>query len=412
MQIARSRIASVALALSTLWLAAPALLPPIGNVLVVDDDGSAPFTTIQSAVDAAIDGDVVLVRPGNYSGFSITDESLVVVGDLGAAILVHGPVHVVDIAASRSVVLANLSVTGAQSFDLELAVGLMLRNDAGSVRVESCTLVGWAGMWARGCADVSVVGCYLRGAFGILAAESSVVTVYGSVVRGADSGPTLCFNQVGRPGGDGGDVRDSFLFGGNSSFLGGRGGDIEGGAYLGCPIAGSGGAGIRAADAVVHLFDTATVGGQPGDGIYPGCGDCVLNGYVGADRAGAMFSDLVGHARTSSIPTPQFGGTTTTITLRGIPGDQAFVLISGRTSTAEFVPTWHGMLLVPRPRLNGDTRILVGGTIPASGQLGVPYALPPVPPGAPARTLFLQGLFRDPTGEFFLSGARSLTVLP
>ncbi|MFT4593895.1 MAG: putative outer membrane repeat protein [Phycisphaerales bacterium] len=38
------------------------------DTLTVDDDGTADFTTIQAAVDAAIDGDTIVVYPGTYSG--------------------------------------------------------------------------------------------------------------------------------------------------------------------------------------------------------------------------------------------------------------------------------------------------------------------------------------------------------
>lgn len=36
------------------------------NVLYVDDDGPAPYSTIQSAINASVDGDTVVVMPGTY----------------------------------------------------------------------------------------------------------------------------------------------------------------------------------------------------------------------------------------------------------------------------------------------------------------------------------------------------------
>ena len=38
------------------------------RVICVDDDGVADFSTIQEAIDAAVDGDAVLVAPGTYTG--------------------------------------------------------------------------------------------------------------------------------------------------------------------------------------------------------------------------------------------------------------------------------------------------------------------------------------------------------
>ena len=41
-------------------------VPCAGEVLTVDDDGQADFTTIQEAIDASWHGDTVIVRPGTY----------------------------------------------------------------------------------------------------------------------------------------------------------------------------------------------------------------------------------------------------------------------------------------------------------------------------------------------------------
>jgi pectin methylesterase-like acyl-CoA thioesterase len=57
------RILSLALIVMAIWAGvAPARL----SVLIVDDDGPADFSTIQSAVDAAQPGDTVLIQSGTY----------------------------------------------------------------------------------------------------------------------------------------------------------------------------------------------------------------------------------------------------------------------------------------------------------------------------------------------------------
>ncbi len=415
---------SAALAFFAFTAAAPTSPQLGGNVLVVDDDGPAPFVSIQAAVNAAQEGDVVLVRPGNYTGFVALNKSLIVVGDLGAAIVVQGTVRVVDLAASKFVVLANLLVTGTNFVPIEQSAGLDLANNAGSVRVEACTLTGGngvgRGVHARACDDVALVGCELRGGTssgtqsvcdGLDVAEASIVTVYGCVIQGGAGTAISCTQQVGHDGADGGDVRNAFLFGANSTFEGGRGGDAERGFIFGCPMSGNGGDGIHAVNAAVHLFDSATVAGSGGQGIQ-GCGSCAYSGYVGAARSGGSFSDLVGSSRLLYLSTPATSGSTTTAALHGTPGDYVSLLVSETPAPSEFIPGWHGMLLVPRPRAGLGTRVLPAGTIPASGDINMPLALPTIAPGAPARTLFVQALFRDTQGNVFLSGARSLTVLP
>jgi hypothetical protein len=429
MQIGRSRITSVAVALSALVFAAPALSPSPGNVLVVDDDGSAPFATIQTAVDAAQDGDVVLVRSGTYARVEIRGKALVVVGDLGAAVQVQGGIRVVDLAANETVVLAHLRSTGATSSGWEFSPGLDLSNDAGSVRVEACVVAGAEsgsahGVRARACADVALIGCDVRGGAasglnqrigsdGIAASQSSVVTAHGCVVRGGNGQPGSCALGIGHDGGDGGDVNGAFLFSSGSSFTGGSGGNMGYGSSFSCPGAGWGGDGLLAHGATVRLLDSVATGGLPGLCNGSSCGfSCCDNGYFGSDRSGGTFSDLVGDARSVSTTSPGHAGATTTITLGGAPGDQVTLLIANATAPAEFVPGWNGMLLVPRPRIGGATRVVQAGAIPASGVLGVGFVLPaPAQPGI-ARTFFVQALFRDPLGRLYLSGARSLTVLP
>lgn len=58
----------------------------VGTVLVVDDDGGADYTSIQAAVDAATDGDTVLVRPGTYREQVTVETNVTVVAPEGATL--------------------------------------------------------------------------------------------------------------------------------------------------------------------------------------------------------------------------------------------------------------------------------------------------------------------------------------
>lgn len=144
------RLPPVVLAVLPLLAAAPS-----ADVLVVDQAGGAgaDFTAIQPAVDAAVDGDVIVVRAGSYQNLSITGKSLAVVGEGQPSFFGfsnQGGTHfneVLDLPAGSSVVLAGLVFTG---------VGLSVRNDAGSIWVEDCSLGGFAFVQS---ANASFVRC-------------------------------------------------------------------------------------------------------------------------------------------------------------------------------------------------------------------------------------------------------------
>jgi len=126
------------------WL--PLLLVNVASaqqLWTVDDNAPANFTTIQSAVDAAADGDAILVQPGTYSGFQIAGKSVAVIGDPTLMPTVTSAIAVMQTASGQVVVLARLhqiapATTGTAS-------GLELSACAGPVRIEDCLFRGQNG---------------------------------------------------------------------------------------------------------------------------------------------------------------------------------------------------------------------------------------------------------------------------
>ena len=77
-----------------------------GNVMVVSDDGSGDFITIQEAVDASHVGDLVQIRSGSYLERVVVDKSLTIVGDgPGSIISANGVPLLPGSLASDSAVL-------------------------------------------------------------------------------------------------------------------------------------------------------------------------------------------------------------------------------------------------------------------------------------------------------------------
>src|SRR4029079_14536421 len=84
----------------------------------------------------------ILVKSGNYTGFSISDKTLSVVADNGANVVVQGQVRVDGLASSRSVLLSGLRIVPSASS------AFAAQNDLGGVRVHGCWIAG-----ANGSAD-------------------------------------------------------------------------------------------------------------------------------------------------------------------------------------------------------------------------------------------------------------------
>src|SRR4030095_10130842 len=138
------------------------------NVLVVaPTSGPGVFSTqIQPAVDAAANGDLILVKTGNYLGFAIDGKSLVVIADLGASVNVMGNVAVSNLSSNQRVQVARVGVSSSGA-----AGGFLFDNDAGPVWVEGCTSAPAVGSNVNGldsavvlqCASVAFLRCTLKG---------------------------------------------------------------------------------------------------------------------------------------------------------------------------------------------------------------------------------------------------------
>ena len=399
-------------------LSAPLLAQ--GAVHVVDDDDpTAPFADIQSALAAASDGDTVLVKEGSYPSFDLSALGVTIAAESGALVRVTGGWLVRNLAPAQTAVLRGLTI------DPPNGQGVIIDNCAGPVLVEDCLLVGEspASAAADGLAAARVLFCdsvsFLRTSFeggnggdlpGFpfltlanggdgLATGGSNVFVQSCTLRGGDggnqaSGVFPCLGGAGIRLGLGDlHVLDSEV----------RGGD--GGASPSL-LGGDGGPGVRlqADTAVATVADSQVSGGQPGTTgsgapADPGQAFEVITGTV-------QLLGLVNRFATVQVSSPVREGQLAVLDYDSSTGAQALLLLIDTGLTPTPLPGLPGLLYSP-----AATALPLGNTTPVGDfQMGfpVPNLLPPMT----GTTLFVQvagvALLN---GEVVAGGVSALTLL-
>lgn len=108
------------------------------DVLRVDELGTAgAFTDIQPAIDAAGEGDLLLLASGTYGSFVVDGKSVRIMEDVGATAKIAGSMFVTNLTASQSVELHGLEHESVK----QLGSILRVSNAVGSVLVQDCEFV-------------------------------------------------------------------------------------------------------------------------------------------------------------------------------------------------------------------------------------------------------------------------------
>jgi hypothetical protein len=342
------------------------------DVYVVDVTGGGDFTSLATAAAAAADGDVLLVRPGDFGTDTVVIDAkaLTIVRDGPGMVEGWGLIQVQNLPAGKEVHLSGLNY---DTTSVEFCAGFILIEDFEPKSAWSDCMVQ-----LLSCNSVTIANSTLRG-------QDGWDITHGQENDGADGSPAL-------------EVQDSTLTIYSSEMVGGSGDD---GAWLPCGNGGDGGEGLLVHDSVsrVRHSDCTFTGGLEG---YGGCSD----GVPGADieaPAGAVIP--------LTMPINQVGGAaviregnTYTITIEGTPGFVPLLL----TSTAMFqrnLPPSIGVLHHPWP-LTMDYL----PPIPGSGVLNHGIEVPMLPNGVDSRWRIMQVVINDPAGRY-LTRPISLTVL-
>jgi hypothetical protein len=409
-------------------------VPALAGVHIVDSTGRGDQLTIAAAVAAASDGDLVLVRSGTYAGFVVDDKSLAITIDVGALVTIEGTIEIDNLAANKTLVLAELDVHGPVNASGS-GPALTLSNDAGRVRIERCELDGGRGLggsgnpWNPGAVGVELQGC-------------SDATFVQCTIRGGDgegTAPGMGFFDFGGAGGDGvhasssnAAVYDCLLQGGAGGGGEGQGGDggrgydhdqgpgggsfrrctLEGGdgGYAhGFGIGGYGGDALFASHGATHsLLDWATFPGDPGASTgfaYP---------PGGQDLAGpGTYQLLPGRARTFSADFLGASGGQVTVEVHGLQGDRVYVLPGDPGWLS--IPGQSTAVLKPRPL---PTAARSFALISHTGTASFVLPLPSLPASQVNRTLAFQGYVLDANGVllpgdvYYVEVMRCASLLP
>lgn len=268
----------------TLLLLALAPLPARADgVRILQAPGLGLLPDIQTAIDAAADGDVLIVAPGAYAPFVVDDRSIWIVAMEPGSVSISGTVLVSGTTNKDVVVMIGIEALGlAQDFQSDPGLNLSANN--GRLRFQQCRFTGGKGTLA----DTSMgAGEPTRGdgGHGVFAYDNKRVTFVDCTLEGGVGGgkDSLNYEDEGGDGGHGVHAELSTVVVYDSAVTGGEGG--VGGSW-----GGKGGNGYHAAD-----FGVVAVGCDlsGGDGGYTWDFLCCTGGSGGD----AVFVDTTAQAQ-------------------------------------------------------------------------------------------------------------------
>lgn len=383
----------------------------------------ATFSSIQAAVDAAGEGDVLLVGEGDgpFGGFVIDGKSV--------SVIAHGA-PVIDIGVGYAIEVRNLSPQQrvvVSGFTLEDVVGnwswsgggMRLEQNAGHVFIQDtefnlyagnafvlqcdspmgvptvqvvdsdrvafsdCSFQGRGGSHSDDlCSDL---GAYSTPGSAGISCVRSRAALYGCLSTGGEGGGSSATGS--EPGGAGLDLVESTAFLLDTRLQGGVSGTDDGGSAWGAGVA----AAQLDASSVLHYIDCQLLGGW--------------GATVGPATSGGSVDSIPGVRRMiESLPMTSWTNPGDA-TLRGVNGDIVFFLTSPTPKFRWLVPLGVQQLDVALP-LNAPV-----GTIGGTGSLVAPLDFSNLALSVAPGPVALQGFTLGANGTRHLSGVRHVLAI-
>ena len=406
------------------------------GVIVVDPGGGPGQALLQAAIDSAVDGDVIVLKTGQYNSpgvpITIVGKAITIVADTAPALMTVRGLIVSRVPAGRDVVLEYLYLgehdgTPAPDFTSGLVADL---SGGGALRLQGCWVTG-----ANGYLDVPSATDYPPNAAALVSGDGDATFLNCRIMGGhghhheLDSFQEHHWPQPGMPAlvVDGSRValHISVLTGG----YGGSGPDAGSD-----PLPDGGSALVLRNGAFAYAYGQDFTGGAEGGNPEPGCtsGDAVRVEASGGEvwvRGTTLVPGSVQAPGTSGLPINLLGGSSTTFTepaqafadggqnvyhegegllffATGHPGDSVLMFLSVQSG---FVPLskLQGVLGLSPTLLFGPIPL---GVVGASGFVQLPATVPALPAAFDSLLVFAQPVEMTPGGPM-LGPLRSIVLL-
>ncbi|MHC4261867.1 MAG: right-handed parallel beta-helix repeat-containing protein, partial [Planctomycetota bacterium] len=374
----------------------------------VDDNAGPGVTTdsIQTAIDLASSGDLILVRPGEYAPFALREKSLTIQAD-GPGVVVQAPVEVVGPIPGDAVLDGlDIRISGTSTLPL-----LAARTVAGTLWLEDLTVwnesqqqgifgLGSAAVSIDQCPDVVISDCTFRSG-GLVINSSSSAAIFDTVIDARPVDPqSSTFGAVG--------LRVSFT---NLTTVGctvrsADGRDALFDPQLECDFPQPGGDGVQiTSSSAATLIETVVTPGTGGISEYP-CSEDAPDGetYDVWFNSSLELTDLDWSARHLEVADPMVSGVPGKLTLEGTPTELAWVYAS-LPSPSSSLPIFTGALCV-----SPTAPLVFLGPVAEDGTLGLLVTIE-LPSATAHFDLRLQPLFYSFEDGFVLGTPRSSTIL-
>ena len=382
--------------------------------VVAPSPGPGVFsTTIQPAVNAAVDGDIVLVKAGTYGGFNMFHKGITVSAEAGAAVSTTA-IHVETPPAGTRLVLRGLTVVPSAG---ATTAAVTLNGCPGPVWIERCTLQGVGGAFkgsngiglhALNSPSVVVESSVVRGAQTFMVptiAGASAIEAYNSKlyvhdceIVGGDANPSPF--GLASPGGAGISTYRSLLYVSGSTVHGGNGASVVAPGVNG----GNGGPGLSMFGDSFALATTFTGGAGGAGGLGGSAGSPGLPVQIQA----GTFTTLPGSARHFATESPVRELAVSNFSLTGAPGEIAAVIASPEPDLGFLFTPFSGPLLVS----GTNALALQLAVLPPSGTATVPISIPSLGASSQGGIVFIQSFFFDsPLTTVSLGPVSALVVL-